>query len=177
MYETWRYEFPQLSVHRRVQSAWCSGIFNCKERPTVSIGQHSLGEPQSRCGRADEEKNLCLCHESNCSLPDRIRITSPESFLLVLTASKMEIPSSGFHKCAIAASFLSRGTGRNNRHNWQHNYSASHRENGIFNSTPSETESVQSTVEVPPDALLQDICILRDLTARRFYYFFTTEKH
>jgi hypothetical protein len=84
-----------------------------------------------------------LCRESNCSRPDRDQITSAESFLFVLTESKMEIPSSGFCKCTIGASFLTRGTGRNYHHTWRHNYTASHRENGIFNSTPPESESVQ----------------------------------
>jgi len=117
-----------------------------------------------------------LCRESNCIRQDCNQITSPESFLFVLTERKMEISSSGFCKCTIGASFLTRGTGWNNHHTWRHNYTASHRENGIFNSTPPESESVQSTVEVPLAALLQDTCMLRNLTAPRFHYFFTTEK-
>jgi hypothetical protein len=113
-----------------------------------------------------------ICRESNCSRPDRNQITSPESFLFVLTESKMEIPSSGFYKYTRGASFLTRGTGRNNHHTWRYNYMASHRENGIFNSTPPESESVQSTVEIPLAALLQDTCMSRDLTAPQFHYFF-----
>jgi hypothetical protein len=112
-----------------------------------------------------------LCRESNCSRPDRNEITLPESFLFVLTESKMEIPSSGVCKCTIGASFLIRARGRNNHHTWRHNYTASHRENGIFNTTPPESESVRSMT-----ALLQDTCMLRDVTAPRFHYLFTTEK-
>ena len=68
---------------------------------------HSTGLVSFRVG---------LCRESNCSRPDRNKITSPESFLFVLTESKMEIPFSGFYNCTIGALFLTSGTVRNNHH-------------------------------------------------------------